>query len=219
MASLLSEPEVAPRARRAPHVAVLDSNPAILDFIRRTLADRYQLSLFSQPAELIACIGQHPAPDLVLMDWLTAENNTGVHSLGMLKRILDASPSLPVVMLSCSADLKEVVQATRMGAADIILKPFKTSDIESAVTHLITAEERTFEDFHETPLNENSSFVRSSKRMLEIEHQCTLVARTDIPVLILGESGTGKEIAAMFIHQMSARSQRSFQGQLRRHAA
>jgi DNA-binding NtrC family response regulator len=210
MASLLSEPEVAPRARRAPHVAVLDSNPAILDFIRRTLADRYQLSLFSQPAELIACIGQHPAPDLVLMDWLTAENNTGVHSLGMLKRILDASPSLPVVMLSCSADLKEVVQATRMGAADIILKPFKTSDIESAVTHLITAEERTFEDFHETPLNENSSFVRSSKRMLEIEHQCTLVARTDIPVLILGESGTGKEIAAMFIHQMSARSQRSF---------
>jgi transcriptional regulator with PAS, ATPase and Fis domain len=46
--------------------------------------------------------------------------------------------------------------------------------------------------------------------MLEIEQQCTLVARTDIPVLILGESGTGKEIAAMFIHQMSARSQRSF---------
>jgi DNA-binding NtrC family response regulator len=144
------------------------------------------------------------------MDWLTAENNTGIHSLGMLKRILDSNPSLPVVMLSCSADLKEVVQATRMGASDIILKPFKTSDIESAVQQLIVAEERTFEDFNETPLDENTSFVRSSKRMLEIEHQCTLVARTDIPVLILGESGTGKEIAAMFIHKMSARNHRSF---------
>jgi transcriptional regulator with PAS, ATPase and Fis domain len=46
--------------------------------------------------------------------------------------------------------------------------------------------------------------------MREIESQCTLVARADIPVLILGESGTGKEVAAMLIHKMSARSQRSF---------
>src|SRR5208282_536889 len=52
--------------------------------------------------------------------------------------------------------------------------------------------------------------VRSSKRMREIESQCRLVARADIPVLILGESGTGKEVAAMLIHKMSARSQRSF---------
>jgi DNA-binding NtrC family response regulator len=210
MAAALSELIAAPHARRAPHVAVLDSNPAILEYIRRILSDRCQLSLFSQPADLISCVAQHPAPALVLMDWLTAENNTGTHSLGMLKRILDSNPFLPVVMLSCSADLKEVVQATRMGAADIILKPFKTSDIELVVQQLIAPDERTLEDFHETPLDENTSFVRSSKRMLEIEHQCTLVARTDIPVLVLGESGTGKEIAAMFIHKMSNRSQRSF---------
>jgi transcriptional regulator with PAS, ATPase and Fis domain len=46
--------------------------------------------------------------------------------------------------------------------------------------------------------------------MREIEARCALVARTDIPVLILGESGTGKEIAAMYIHKMSARSHRGF---------
>jgi two-component system response regulator AtoC len=46
--------------------------------------------------------------------------------------------------------------------------------------------------------------------MREIESQCRLVARADIPVLILGESGTGKEVATLFIHKMSARSQRSF---------
>jgi transcriptional regulator with PAS, ATPase and Fis domain len=46
--------------------------------------------------------------------------------------------------------------------------------------------------------------------MREIEKQCTLVARADIPVLILGESGTGKEVAAMLIHKLSMRSQQSF---------
>ena len=65
-------------------------------------------------------------------------------------------------------------------------------------------------DVEEIPLNENTSFVRSCKRMREIESQCKLVARADIPVLILGESGTGKEVAAMLIHKLSARSQRNF---------
>jgi transcriptional regulator with PAS, ATPase and Fis domain len=46
--------------------------------------------------------------------------------------------------------------------------------------------------------------------MREIESQCRLVARADIPILVLGESGTGKEVATMFIHKMSARGHRSF---------
>ena len=46
--------------------------------------------------------------------------------------------------------------------------------------------------------------------MCEIEAQAQLVARSDIPVLILGESGTGKEIVAMYTHQMSRRSGRMF---------
>jgi transcriptional regulator with PAS, ATPase and Fis domain len=46
--------------------------------------------------------------------------------------------------------------------------------------------------------------------MCEIEAQAQLVARSDIPVLILGESGTGKEIVAMYTHQMSRRSSRMF---------
>jgi len=66
------------------------------------------------------------------------------------------------------------------------------------------------EDAEEIPLDEDTSFVRSCKRMREIEAQSRLVARADIPVLILGESGTGKEVAAMLIHKLSARSKRSF---------
>jgi transcriptional regulator with PAS, ATPase and Fis domain len=46
--------------------------------------------------------------------------------------------------------------------------------------------------------------------MREIESHCTLVARADLPVLILGESGTGKEVAAMLIHKLSTRSERTF---------
>jgi transcriptional regulator with PAS, ATPase and Fis domain len=97
-----------------------------------------------------------------------------------------------------------------MGASDIILKPYQKRDIDHMLRQYVTEADCTPIAIKETPLDENTSFVRSSKRMREIESQCTLVARADIPVLILGESGTGKEIAAKFIHKMSARSQRTF---------
>jgi transcriptional regulator with PAS, ATPase and Fis domain len=46
--------------------------------------------------------------------------------------------------------------------------------------------------------------------MRELQAQAALIAKSDIPVLILGESGTGKEILAMYTHKMSLRSERMF---------
>jgi DNA-binding NtrC family response regulator len=148
------------------------------------------------------------------MDWDTAEDDTEQNALGLLARIHVSMPSLPIVMLACSVELKEVVAATRLGAAEVILKPLRKSDIDLAVhQHLRDTGENLAggdDDIEEIRLDENTSFVRFSKRMQEIESQCRLLARTDIPVLILGESGTGKEVATLFIHKMSARSQRTF---------
>ena len=135
------------------------------------------------------------------------------NALGLLAKTHAAKPSLPIIMFACSAELNEVIAATQMGAADVILKPFRKDDIDLAVSNASRKPASIADDdeeIKEIPLDENTSFVRSCKRMREIESQCTLVARADIPVLILGESGTGKEVAAMLIHKLSARSQRSF---------
>jgi two-component system response regulator AtoC len=195
-----------------PHVAILDADPAILNYIQGILADRFNVSMFTDDAELTRSLKESAAPDLLFMDWHIGMEGAEENALGLLKRIRLLKPSLPIVMLSCSAELQEVVGAIRMGAADVILKPFKKSDIDLAVQQCLKEADKQPEDdnFKEIPLDENTSFVRNSKRMREIESQCMLVARADIPVLILGESGTGKEIAAMLIHKMSARSGRSF---------
>ena len=36
-------------------------------------------------------------------------------------------------MIACSAELNDVVMATRMGATNVILKPFRKTDIDLAV--------------------------------------------------------------------------------------
>ena len=101
----------------------------------------------------------------------------------------------------------------RLGVRAIVMKPFVGCDVEATIEeHLASADKKTSaaDTPREIPLNETHSFVRSSKRMRDLESQAALVARADIPLLILGESGTGKEILALYTHMMSARSQHIF---------
>ena len=211
---MVNKPRRAPRkeSKRRQQVAVLDADPAILKYIHGILADRFSVSLFTEAAELTRSLRESPVPDLLLMDWHIGMADTEENALGLLRKIRVSKPALPILVLSCSAELQEMVVAIRMGATDVILKPFRKCDIDVAVQRCFKETEKPADDADvlEIPLDENTSFVRCSKRMREIESQCVLVARADIPILILGESGTGKEVAAMLIHKLSARHQRPF---------
>ena len=46
--------------------------------------------------------------------------------------------------------------------------------------------------------------------MRELQGHASLVARVNLPVLILGESGTGKEVLARYIHSLSPQANRPF---------
>ena len=198
------------RGRR--HVAVLDADPGVAAYIGEVLADRFKVSVYTQAAELVQSLKDGASPDLVMLDWLSTEDESDTVALGLLSKIRTLKPSLPVVLLACSADLNELLACARMGSVEILLKPFRKSDINEAVEQGLDSRTKQVSDgdAKEIPLDENTSFVRSSKRMQEVESQCTLVARADIPVLILGESGTGKEVAAMLIHKVSSRSKLNF---------
>jgi len=196
----------------SPHVAVIDADPTILEYLRHILADRFRVSLYARPAEFDRCMSGSAPPDLLLMDWNAADSGAGESALALLAKTHSSFPLLPIIILTCSAELNEVVAAARTGATAVVLKPFNRGDIDDAIQRCLrnAGLQKAGDLFAETRIDEETTFVRSSKCMREIESQCALVAGVDIPVLILGESGTGKEVAAKLIHKMSARSQRSF---------
>ena len=175
------------------------------------LPNRYNVSFFTEAPEFCRSLKESTKPDLLLMDWHIADDNVRGESPRPAREYsCDPTHRFPIIMLACTvqAELNEVLAAARMGATDVILKPFRERDIDLAVAAVpqgSRTSRRPATTTTKLPLNENTSFVRSSKRMREIESQCRLVARADIPVLILGESGTGKEVAAMLIHKLSAR--------------
>src|SRR5579883_1542293 len=57
-------------------------------------------------------------------------------------------------------------------------------------------------------LDNNLSFLAVSPAMRQIRTQLPLVAKVDVPVLLLGESGVGKEVIARLIHRLSPRANR-----------
>ncbi len=197
-----------------PQIAALGTDQALLYYVQRILSDRFHVSVFTAPGELSAKLQEPGSTDLLLMDWQNGNGNGCEDALARLAGIRAIKPSLPVVLFARAVDLKEVLQAARLGATDVILKPFAKCDVDNAVEQHLGNGGLNFaggEDrVQEIPLDEDTTFVFSSRRMYELEAQCRLVARTDIPVLILGESGTGKEVATLFIHKVSARSNRGF---------
>jgi len=203
-----SMPALKSVAKSRPQVLILEPDLAVLDYLRLTLGDRYALSLFSEEKSLLDRLEQNDAPDILLLAL-----HPGREPLPLLTHIRSVSPNLPVVVLSCSAELRDLEVVIRLGVRAIVMKPFVGTDVEETIEeHLASASRKVSaaDSPREVPLNETHSFVRSSKRMRDLESQASLVARADIPLLILGESGTGKEILALYTHKMSARSQNTF---------
>jgi len=74
-------------------------------------------------------------------------------------------------------------------------------------TQLITEEKLDKKETNKY-LIQPTNFIVANKRMKEIIKQATIIAKSDMFVLIQGESGTGKELLAKLIHKHSRRSRK-----------
>jgi two-component system response regulator AtoC len=188
-----------------PCLFVFESNLRVLNYLKRTFSALYDLRLFSEDQPFLHDLEGMQQPSLVLLAW------DGIsHSMPLFSKVRSSRPEVPVLILATTAEMADYEVFARLGASGVVLKPFVDDALDVAIArHLLVSSDEAGEP-KEVRLEGGHSFVRSSKRMREVEAQAQLVAKSDIPVLILGESGTGKEIIAMYTHQMSRRAGRMF---------
>src|SRR6266702_614226 len=194
-----------PALATRPCLFVFESNLRVLNYLKRTFSTLYDLRLFSEEQAFLRDLEVMHRPSLVLLAW------DGIsQSMPLFSCVRSTKPEVPVLILATSAEMADYEVFARLGASGVVLKPFVDDSLKLAIAkHLLVHKQEAGEP-KEILLDGGHSFVRSSKRMREVEAQAQLVARSDIPVLILGESGTGKEIVAMYTHQMSRRASRMF---------
>jgi two-component system nitrogen regulation response regulator NtrX len=146
-------------------------------------------------------------PQLVFLDVKMA----GMDGMEALKKLRELDPAAVVVMISGHATIRTAVEATQLGAYEILEKPLDTDRIlvmlRNALSHLDLQEENArlkqsidapFEIVGKTPV------IRALMEKIE------KVATTPARVLITGENGTGKELVARALHRMSPRATKPF---------
>jgi two-component system response regulator AtoC len=188
-----------------PCLFVFESNLKVLNYLKRNFSTAYELRLFSDEPTFLRDLGSVRRPSLVLLAW------DGIaQSKPLFSRLRTSRPEIPVLILATTAEMADYEIFARLGAAGVVLKPFVDDALEISIARHLLVQKEELEGPAEVPLEGGMSFVRVSKRMREVQAQALLVAKSDIPVLILGESGTGKEVLASYTHQMSRRAGKMF---------
>ncbi|MCC6318660.1 MAG: sigma-54-dependent Fis family transcriptional regulator [Gemmatimonadaceae bacterium] len=146
-------------------------------------------------------------PQLVFMDVKMA----GMDGLEALRRLRELDPAATVVMISGHATLQTAVEATQLGAYDILEKPLDTDRIlvllRNLGQHLSLQEENAR---LRASIESRYEIVGRSFAIRALLDRIEKVAGTPARVLITGENGTGKELVARAIHRESPRANRPF---------
>jgi len=130
----------------------------------------------------------------------------GLDGLELLRWVRDEGPQVPVIMMSAHGEVRDAVEAMRLGAYDYLVKPF---DPDELLIRLRKASEgrrsaRVIEA-GAARYAEGTKLVGESQALSEVRKLISKAAPAAATILITGESGTGKEVAARLVHEASGR--------------
>jgi two-component system nitrogen regulation response regulator NtrX len=146
-------------------------------------------------------------PQLVFLD-VKMEGMDGIETL---KRFREREPSPVVVMISGHATIQNAVEATQLGAYDILEKPLDTDRILVTLRNALGRIELTEENARlRERIDARYEIVGRSAAIRALIAQIDRVAATPARVLISGENGTGKELVARALHRNSPRARKPF---------
>ncbi|HXX57160.1 MAG TPA: HD domain-containing phosphohydrolase [Thermodesulfovibrionales bacterium] len=111
------------------NILIVDDDPSVLDFISSALmAFHYPVICSKNAGEALALL-QRNAVVAVLSDI----RMPGVSGLGLIERIHDINPEIPVILMTGYAEVDTAIEAINKGAFSFLLKPFKTDYLIRAV--------------------------------------------------------------------------------------
>jgi len=181
-------------------VLIVDDENTTRTLCRDVVAESgMRTRLASTTEQALEILDQFPV-DIVITDLKVPE----MGGLELLKRVRQAYQRTAVMVLTQYGTIESAVEATRMGAADYVTKPFHIPELRTKLDRVVRSLELDQENrLLREQLRTRPGFgglIGLSPKMQRVYRLIEKVSQHNYPVLVLGESGTGKELVARSIH-------------------
>ncbi len=188
-------------------ILVVDDEPGIRQALGQLLEyEGYEVRTAASGQEGLAAYDTF-RPHLVFLDVKMA----GLDGLEVLGRLRAADPHAVVVMISGHATIQTAVEATQLGAYDILEKPLDTDRVLLLLRNALAQADLSEENSRlRQTIESRYEIVGRSYVIRALLDRIDKVAATPSRVLITGENGTGKELVARAMHRGSPLARKPF---------
>lgn len=193
------------RLLRSAAILVVDDEPGMRNFLRRTLESRCALLEVAGSAEEAEAVRLRYHFDLLLVDIRLP----GLSGLDWLGKLRDRGVRTHVIYMTAYADLEMAISALRSRADDFIMKPFRAEQMFLSMQRTFLRRQIVRENsllrLQLEQMNNNDGLLADSEIMKTVLALIHRVAPTRSAVVFTGETGTGKATVARLTHRLSRR--------------
>jgi len=200
-------------------ILIVDDDPSVVTSLDLLLRQNGHASESAGGPEEALALLRGRRFDLVLQDMNFSRDTSGRDGLSLLRRIREARPDVPVILITAWGSISLAVEGVKLGASDFITKPWSNTHVMQSVETVLSLAADPVRDLALRPpprradldaRHELGALVGEDPEFLRMLDVVCRVSPTEASVLITGESGTGKELVAEAIHGNSRRRGRPF---------
>lgn len=125
-------------------ILAVDDNSISLATIEQELKRKYNVVPINSGVRALQYLKQKTPPDLILLDVQMALKD-GVETLRDIRK-MENCEKIPVIMLTSQREKNVILESSKLGINDYVLKPFNAQDLHDRIERVLNKKE-TIEHF------------------------------------------------------------------------
>jgi DNA-binding NtrC family response regulator len=184
-------------------VFIVEDEPAVAAVLARVIQScgEHRVAICADRARLLDEMSAF-GPDLLFTDLMMPD----LDGFAVIRMVKETYPDLPVVVVTAYSTLDNAVHAVKLGAFDLLPKPFNRDTVELTLEKVrrdgaLRAQTQALSRLVRDRDPSLSALIGDSRSMRELRELLYRLRETaNANVLVEGESGTGKELVARAVH-------------------
>jgi DNA-binding NtrC family response regulator len=187
-------------------ILIIDDDAGIATTLQMLLEDEGYTVAYETRGDRGLARAQAEVFDTVLTDLRLP----GLSGLDLVRQLHAAQPRLPIILMTAHGSTETAIEATKFGAYDYLLKPFKMPELMELAAKAVASSRMMSEPVTLGTATTRDAIIGNSRAMQTVYKEIGRVVAKPVNVLIRGETGTGKELIARAIYQHGERAKAPF---------